>query len=166
VAGLAAPWQAALAAEPHLQHESYLALHPLGELSVVEAHPPLLLRLLGGAPTQDGQQRGLQQGVGRVWEEGSVGEQGWAAVGAKQQRRWLVEGTDKGRGGGGESRLWRGGGGADRGWRMQAPTCRQARRHKGSASQRTLPPPEGPISASISPGWQEPLMSNRTCGSG
>ena len=28
---------------------------------------------------------------------------------------------------------------------------------------RTLPPPEGPISASISPGSHEPEMSNSTC---
>ena len=56
------------ASQPHLQHEPDLALDPLGELGAVEAHPPLLLRLFGGAPAQDGQQRGLQQGV---QEEGS-----------------------------------------------------------------------------------------------
>jgi hypothetical protein len=45
----------------------------------------------------------------------------------------------------------------------QAPNLQHTLRRWLPQCPPTLPPPEGPINASISPGWHAPVMLKRTC---
>ena len=102
------------------------------------SHLPLSTCLFGGAAAQDGQQCGLR---GTAVLEGAGLSSGQAFQQRRQQPQKQAGGTNN--------------------------RCQSTRYSRvpaaGGRWARTLPPPEGPISASISPGSHEPEMSNSTC---